>query len=41
MNIGSQRIGVYCGWVFLGLFTLGFVVLAGFLPPPSPGGGRA
>jgi hypothetical protein len=36
MNIRSQRIGVYCGWVFVGMFLLGFVVLAGFLPPPNP-----
>lgn len=36
MNIRSQQIGVYCGWVFLVLFTLGFLLLAGFMPPPSP-----
>jgi hypothetical protein len=36
MNIRSQQIGVYCGWAFLVLFSLGFLLLAGFMPPPSP-----
>jgi hypothetical protein len=36
MNITSQRLGVYSGYVFMLLLLLGFAVVAGFFPPPSP-----
>lgn len=31
----DQRIGILCGWGFVTLFGVGFI-LAGFIPPPSP-----
>ncbi len=31
-----MRLSVYSGFAFLAVVLLGFVVLAGFLPPPSP-----
>jgi hypothetical protein len=36
MNIRSQKIGIYCGWAFLVLFMVGFLVVAHFFPPPGP-----
>jgi hypothetical protein len=36
MNIASQRLGVYSGYVFIVLLLLGFAIVAGFFPPPSP-----
>jgi hypothetical protein len=36
VNITSQRLGVYSGYVFVALLILGFGVVAGFFPPPSP-----
>lgn len=36
MNITSQRLGVYSGYIFMALLVLGFGVVAGFFPPPSP-----
>ncbi|HAD08622.1 MAG TPA: hypothetical protein DCF62_04000 [Porticoccaceae bacterium] len=36
MNIRSQLLCAWCGVVFLVLFTIGWVLLARFLPPPSP-----
>ena len=36
MNIKTQRIGVYCGWAFIVTFMIGFLVVAGFVPPPDP-----
>jgi hypothetical protein len=36
MNITSQRLGVYSGYIFMGLLVLGFGLIAGFFPPPSP-----
>lgn len=35
-SIAAQKICLWCMPVFLVLFTIGFVGLAGFLPPPSP-----
>lgn len=32
-----QRIGAYCGLVMLVLLGIGMVVVAGLVPPPSPG----
>ena len=36
MNTKSQLLCAWCGIVFLVLFTIGWVLLARFLPPPSP-----
>ena len=36
MNITSQRLGVYSGYVFMVLLLVGFAIVAGFFPPPSP-----
>jgi hypothetical protein len=36
VNIRVQKVSAYFAFVFTGAFTLGFWVLAGFLPPPSP-----
>lgn len=36
MNIVSQRIGVYSGYIFMVLLVIGFGIVAGFFPPPSP-----
>lgn len=37
MNTRSQLLCAWCGVVFLVLFTIGWALLARFLPPPSPG----
>lgn len=31
-----DRLGIWSGWAFLALFGLGWAVIGGFLPPPSP-----
>lgn len=36
MNIRSQRIGVYSGYIFMVTLLIGFAWIAGFFPPPSP-----
>ena len=36
MNLRSQKIGIYCGWAFLVLFMVGFLIVAHFFPPPGP-----
>lgn len=36
MNIQTHRLSVWSGVVFMALFVVGWVVLARFLPPPSP-----
>jgi hypothetical protein len=36
MNITTQRMCVWCGPLLALLFFLGFWVIAGFIPPPSP-----
>jgi hypothetical protein len=36
MNLRSQKIGIYCGWGFLVLFMVGFLIVAHFFPPPGP-----
>lgn len=37
MNTSTQRLLVWLGFAFAPLFLLGFGVIAGFIPPPSPG----
>ena len=36
MNIRAQMVSAWCAIVFMVVFALGFWVLAGFTPPPSP-----
>lgn len=36
MNIQTHRLSVWSGVVFMVLFSLGFVAISRFLPPPSP-----
>ena len=41
MDTGSQRLLVWLGFAFMPLFFVGFGVIAGFIPPPSPGDSAA
>lgn len=36
VNITTQRLGVYSGYIFIVLLFIGFGLVAGFFPPPSP-----
>jgi hypothetical protein len=36
VNIRSQKIGVYSGYIFMVMLLIGFAWVAGFFPPPSP-----
>jgi hypothetical protein len=36
VSIRVQQYSAYMGYVFMGTFVLGFWILAGFIPPPSP-----
>jgi len=38
MHVRTQRIGVWCGYVFAAAFLVGFLGLARFCPPPDPAG---
>lgn len=37
ISAGTQKACAWCGVAFMVLFLLGFWVVAGFVPPPSPG----
>src|SRR5271156_1602340 len=37
MNTGTQRLCVWAGPVMMVIWMIGFLPLAGFVPPPSPG----
>jgi hypothetical protein len=38
MPLRTQRIGVWCGYIFAAAFLVGFLGLARFCPPPNPAG---
>jgi hypothetical protein len=38
MHIRTQRIGIWCGYIFAAAFLVGFLGLARFCPPPDPAG---